>query len=162
MYPSLYSIIVCRVFFALFHRYAVSRLLIRRIVALETPYHEEPYVVSFILFHSPLFLRSLLTLFIWLSKKCWKALQQILQGDVSNKAILSIGSCRFVNWLKPFYRLAYATLFSVSGDYSQSGEFFLPSTRHLLEKFYCQKTCISFINFVSLHYRLIYNHKDSY
>jgi hypothetical protein len=43
-------------------------------------------------------------------------LQQILQGDVSNKAILSIGSCRFVNWLKPFYRLAYATLFSVSGN----------------------------------------------
>ena len=45
------------------------------------------------------------------------ALQQILQGDVSYKAILSIGSCRFVNWLKPFYRLAYATLYSVSGDY---------------------------------------------
>ncbi len=51
---------------------------------------------------------------------------QILQGDVSYKAILSIGSCRFVNWLKPFYRLAYATLFSVSGDYSQGWKYFFP------------------------------------
>jgi hypothetical protein len=83
------------------HRYAVSLMSVRRFV----------FPV-----HNHLFLRSLLTLFTWLSKKCWKALLQILQGDVSNKAILSIGSCRFVNWLKPFYRLAYATLFSVSGN----------------------------------------------
>ena len=33
------------------------------------------------------------------------------------RAILSFGSCRLINWLVPFDRLARATLFSGSGDY---------------------------------------------